>query len=211
MTRTAEQQKRQREHKRAYYQRKKLGQVNPTYRGVRDGSIPALMLDILETHNGTWWTINSLHVETRRIRGHQVNRATVRSGYEHLAETGVILTRKAADGTVEAMTPYRHYLFYWRRRQVMPDDKQYPRVHRQGLGCSLAADESWCEGNKPATHMVVPLDATVIERGKNGGVPESTMMAVAKELEIRKDLLAAGHFLVVALHVLDALSEGEKP
>ena len=68
------------------------------YLRIEDGSIPALIIDILETHCGTWWTIDRLTQEASRIRGQMVSPDVVRRGAMRLIKRGLVETRKGLHG-----------------------------------------------------------------------------------------------------------------
>ena len=78
--------------RRAFYHRRKAGRNIP-YEGFREGGIPYLIIDILETYFGRWFTIDQLCDEVQRVRPAS-NREHVRREIARIAHTGAAETRK---------------------------------------------------------------------------------------------------------------------
>lgn len=63
---------------------------------MNEGGTPALVLDILETHWGTWFTIDEIVWEVQRIRPH-VSEPTVRRAVWRLLDRGGVVAARAAN------------------------------------------------------------------------------------------------------------------
>ena len=105
---------------------------NPPQPFTVDGSVPGLIIDILETHHGAWWTVENLWHETQRIRGKMITRDFVGRTCHRLIRQGRIQSRKVfighqvpaptnsrwvvgdhtyAQERLEVMCPRREYLY----------------------------------------------------------------------------------------------------
>lgn len=101
-------------------------QERPTYRGLHDGSVSGLIVDILETHYGRWLGIPELAGEIQRIRPTAVlSDESLRRLVHRLRRMGLIQVRlsdivtyhagprgetPAVTKRVEVMCPDRWYL-----------------------------------------------------------------------------------------------------
>jgi hypothetical protein len=77
--------------------RRKLGVPERGYDHVEEG-MPELVIDILETFYGEWWTIERLRQEATRIRGEDISPKRMTAAVNRLVKAGRVEHRKAEVG-----------------------------------------------------------------------------------------------------------------
>lgn len=105
-------------------------QLNPRVAFGSDGTDSGLVIDILETHQGTWWTAEQLDHEVARIRGEAPGTQRVSAICQYLirrqrVKSRMVLVGKTVPPPKNALYSLEDHTYAYERLQVMCPRREY--------------------------------------------------------------------------------------